>query len=114
MCANENHFLKSLRPIAYGSWECEEFEPYFNRVSSIAFNIPKAVLFDWIYLHFNFVKSRYSSLNFEKMKFVKEEWSTEDIYKLICTDKNHNLDDLGFHLYEQISPTQKYVLEHRT
>lgn len=71
MSTNENLFLKSLRPIDYGDWDGEEFEPYFNRVSSIAPNIPKCVLFDWFYRHFDSVDYRYSPLNFEKMKFVK-------------------------------------------
>lgn len=114
MSTNENLFLKSLRPIDYGDLDGEEFEPYFNRVSSIAPNIPKTVLFDWFYRHFDSVDYRYSSLNFEKMEFIKEEWSTEDVYRLINTDKNHDLDELGFHLYEQTSNTQRYVIEHRT
>lgn len=114
MSTNENLFLKSLYPINYGEMEKEDFDSYYHRVSSVALNIPEDVLYDWIYRHFNCVVSRYSSLDFEKMKFVRENWSGEDIYQLIKTDERHEFDIFSYQLYEKISPLQRYVLEHKT
>lgn len=118
MSVKENLFLQTLIPIYNDDDDLttkEDFTPYFYRVNHLAPNIPSSVLYDFIYLNFDMIAHRYVSLNFEKMRFSKEMWSTKKIYQNVKSDDMDSIDKLGYQLYTALpkSRLQKYVLEQR-
>lgn len=112
----ENLFLQSLVPIGNDTLAKESFESYKRRVCSVVSNIPDCVLENWIYRHFSCVVSGYSFLNFNEMRFTKEEWSKDDIFTLIKSYDDGMINNLGYQLYkcENKSWLQDYMLKHMT
>ncbi|HLF66788.1 MAG TPA: hypothetical protein VI522_04150, partial [Gammaproteobacteria bacterium] len=55
-------------------------ESYVSRIASLVPNIPKDILIQWFYDHYNCVKQRYSWLDVSTMNFIMEVWNKKDIY----------------------------------
>ncbi|MEY9978736.1 hypothetical protein [Lysinibacillus sp. RC79] len=79
-------------------------------------NIPQCVLENWIYRHYSCVMVNYSFLKFEKMHFLKENWSIEKIYHEINSYEKGMINELGYQIYRnnEKSWLQKYMLENMT
>ncbi|MHB0929331.1 MAG: hypothetical protein ACYC3W_10620 [Candidatus Nanopelagicales bacterium] len=61
----------------------ESKESYVSRIASLAPNIPKDILIQWLYDHYDCVKQRYSWLDISTMEYNIEVWSKEEIYNNI-------------------------------
>ncbi|MFE8698297.1 hypothetical protein ACFYKT_18395 [Cytobacillus sp. FJAT-53684] len=116
MSVSKSNSLKPLIPKGNDTLEKESFESYKGRVSSSASNIPDCVLENWIYRHYLCVVSDYSFLNFNKMQFIKEHRSKEDIYLLIKSYDDSWINNLGYQLYKRNNKSwlQDYMLKNMT
>lgn len=71
--------LEDLRPDGFK----DSKESYIGRIASLVPNIPKEILIQWFYDHFDSVKQRYSWLNISTLNFKIEVWSKEAIFNNI-------------------------------
>ncbi len=59
--------------------ENEDLDQYYEHVKKHLPNFPKSVIKQWIFDHFQCVINQYSWLDFEKLSFHQEFWSTNRI-----------------------------------
>lgn len=76
-------FYKSIEPHGYGNFGVEEFDDFARHVMPLLPHFPPEVLEDWIYRHHGDAVRTYGWLDFRRLRFEKQSWSTERIVSQI-------------------------------
>lgn len=91
--------LRSLmKPVGYGSWDCESFETYEKRCAPLLPNFPTDVLETWIYRHHSDAFSDYGWIGFKTLIFEKQSWPTHQILQQISASDERMVNGWAFQL----------------
>jgi hypothetical protein len=96
----------------------EPFEEYRERVGALLPNWPEGPLQDWLHRHYPDAVHTYGWLRFDRMAFLKETWTNEQIYRLVSSHIMQDIEGMGANIYRfaerQKSRLMRYFLENGT
>lgn len=112
-------FHQQLRPMNWGTFDCEPFEDYRERVKPLLPSWPLCPLEQWLYRHYADAVSEYGWLDFRRLHFIQEIWSCRRIFDDISTYKMKiAVDGLGYQITDNPRPMrswlQEYILREKT
>jgi hypothetical protein len=116
---NYRKLVRSLRPNNWGElMGSEPFEEYKERVGALLPNWPEGPLQDWLHRHYPDAVHTYGWLRFDRMAFLKETWTNEQIYGQVSSHIMRDIEDMGANIYRfaerQKSRLMRYFLENGT